>query len=109
MFYLTFLAVLLLTCPSLAGAEVIRVPIAQQGSDIDHIARPAKAASKASVLAQFGEPLRRIVARGEPPISSWQYAEFTVYFEYEHVIHSVLIHRPKNLPTASLEREPDSD
>ncbi len=92
------LAILLLSCAALADAEIIRVPIAQQGSDIDHIARPAKGASKASVLQQFGEPQQRNAARGEPPISSWKYPEFSVYFEYEHVIHSVLIHRPKNLP-----------
>ncbi len=103
MFIVRILAVLLLTCPILAGAEVIVVPIAQQGSDIDHIARPGKGTSKAGVLQQFGEPQQRIAARGEPPISSWKYAEFTVYFEYEHVIHSVLIHRPKNLTVAPVE------
>ncbi len=92
------LTALLLFCPVLAGADIIRVPIAQQGSDIDHIARPAKGESQTNVLQQFGEPQQRIAARGQPPISSWKYAEFTVYFEYEHVIHSVLIHRPTNLP-----------
>lgn len=103
MFMFRILIVLILTCPMLAHAEIIRVPIAQQGSDIDHIARPSKGESKAGVLQQFGEPLQRIAARGEPPISSWKYSEFTVYFEYEHVIHSVLIHRPKNLPEVSAE------
>lgn len=98
---------MLLTFPTFANAEVIIVPIAQQGSDIDHIARPTKGTSKAGVLQQFGEPLKRVAARGEPPISSWKYAEFTVYFEYEHVIHSVLIHRPKNLPTATAEPKVD--
>lgn len=109
MFVVTFLTILLLTCPTLVSAEVIRVPIAQQGSDIDHIARPTKGASKAGVLEQLGEPLQRIAARGEPPISSWQYAEFTVYFEYDHVIHSVLKHRPKNLPETTTESEPAAD
>ncbi|MGI9289249.1 MAG: phosphodiesterase [Pseudomonadales bacterium] len=107
MFVVRILAVLLLTLPTLSSGEVIIVPIAQQGSDIDHIARPTKGTSKASVLQQFGEPLQRMAARGEPPISSWQYAEFTVYFEYEHVIHSVLKHRPKNLPAATAEPNVD--
>jgi hypothetical protein len=26
---------------------------------------------------------------GEPPISSWEYEPFVVYFEYDRVIHSV--------------------
>lgn len=90
----------LLASATFVNAETIRVPIAQQGSDIDHIARPSKGASKATVLQQFGEPQQRIAARGLPPISSWKYPEFTVYFEYDHVIHSVLIHRPKNLPAS---------
>ncbi len=98
MYIYRVLLALLLSGPALVGAEIIRVPIAQQGSDIDHIARPSKGDSKASVLGQFGDPQQRVAARGRPPISSWKYAEFTVYFEYEHVIHSVLVHRPTNLP-----------
>lgn len=92
------LTILFLISPALTAAEIIRIPIAQQGSDIDHIERPHRGDSKDSVLQRFGEPLQRSPARGEPPISSWRYAEFSVYFEYDHVIHSVLKHRPKHLP-----------
>lgn len=98
MYIIKALTFVLLACAALANAETIRVPITQQGSDIDHIDRPNKGASKATVLQRFSEPQKRIAARGEPPISSWKYSDFTVYFEYEHVIHSVLIHRAKNLP-----------
>jgi len=27
---------------------------------------------------------------GKPPISRWEYPGFVVYFEHEHVIHSVV-------------------
>jgi hypothetical protein len=50
---------------------------------------PARGASKAQVEKQFGEPTQRVAAVGNPPISSWVYPGFTVYFEYDHVIHSV--------------------
>jgi hypothetical protein len=52
-------------------------------------ATPTRGTSKAQVEKQFGEPNQRVAAVGNPPISSWVYPGFTVYFEYDHVIHSV--------------------
>jgi hypothetical protein len=37
----------------------------------------------------FGEPQKRTPAVGEPPITRWIYKDFTVYFEYDRVIHAV--------------------
>jgi len=54
------------------------------------VATPARGTSKAQVEKQFGEPTQRVAAVGNPPISSWVYPGFTVYFEYDHVIHSVI-------------------
>ena len=51
--------------------------------------RPARGASKAQVQARYGEPSRMDPAVGEPPISRWEYAGFTVYFENDRVIHAV--------------------
>jgi len=50
---------------------------------------PARGATKARVREQLGEPQRRIPAVGDPPISQWVYEPFTVYFEYDRVLHSV--------------------
>jgi hypothetical protein len=55
-----------------------------------HVATPARGASKDQVEKQFGAPTERVAPVGDPPISSWVYPGFTVYFEYDHVIHSVL-------------------
>lgn len=54
--------------------------------------RPARGQSMATVEARFGEPSTKVRAIGEPPISRWEYPGFTVFFEYEHVIHSVVHH-----------------
>lgn len=54
------------------------------------VATPARGASKAQVEKQFGEPTQRVAPVGNPPISSWVYPGFTVYFEYDHVIHAVV-------------------
>ena len=50
---------------------------------------PRRGINMDQVLAEFGEPVRRIEAIGEPPITEWDYGDFRVYFEYQTVLHSV--------------------
>lgn len=50
---------------------------------------PKPGRSKADVLKQLGEPEQRIGEVGEPPISSWRYGTFQVYFEHNLVLHTV--------------------
>lgn len=50
---------------------------------------PPRGTTKAEVRQRLGEPERRVTAVGDPPISRWIYADFTVYFEYDRVLHSV--------------------
>ena len=33
---------------------------------------------------------------GQPPITRWDYREFSVYFEYDHVVKSVIHHQPRH-------------
>ena len=42
------------------------------------------------VASKFGAPATKVPAVGKPPISRWEYPGFIVYFEHEHVIHSVV-------------------
>lgn len=51
---------------------------------------PATGLSMQTVETRFGEPENRTSAVGNPPISRWNYAGFSVYFEGERVIHSVI-------------------
>ena len=51
--------------------------------------RPARGSSRASVEARFGAPGTRSSAVGKPPITRWDYPDFVVFFEYDHVVHSV--------------------
>jgi len=50
---------------------------------------PAGGSTQESVEAAYGSPISKSAAVGEPPISSWEYAGFIVYFEYDRVIHAV--------------------
>ena len=85
-----FIAIFCLFTVATAQAEQIVVPVGQQAAYNQHLNRPKTGISKARVLEKYGEPNRRNPAVGDPPISSWDYDKFTVFFEYDHVIHSVL-------------------
>ncbi len=67
-------------------AEQVKVYAGTQGESVN---KPKTGTSKQQVRKQYGEPISQKAAVGNPPISSWQYPGFTVYFEYNHVIHAV--------------------
>ncbi|UTA49406.1 hypothetical protein L1F30_07675 [Simiduia sp. 21SJ11W-1] len=74
-------------------AEEIRIPVGQQG--IDGLTLPTKGQTMTQVESKFGAAEKQHPARGNPPITRWEYSNFMVYFEGEHVIHAVLRHQPK--------------
>ncbi len=54
------------------------------------VLRPIKGLTMKQVSEQFGQAEKIAPAIGKPPITRWHYAKFTVYFEHNFVIHSVL-------------------
>ncbi len=55
------------------------------------IARPARGSTMSAVEAKFGAPQARHDAVGAPPITRWDYASFSVFFEKDRVIDTVAI------------------
>ncbi len=53
------------------------------------VVTPSRGMSMTAVASHFGAPTSKVPAVGNPPISRWQYPGFIVYFEHDHVIHSV--------------------
>lgn len=51
---------------------------------------PYQGMSQVDVQKKFGDPKDWRDAIGDPPISRWIYDDFTVYFEFDKVIHSVV-------------------
>ncbi len=51
---------------------------------------PLNGQNKATVEARFGTPLQKLPAVGDPPISNWKYDQYSVYFEYDLVLFTVL-------------------
>ena len=73
----------------LAGAATVAVDngIAVKESDV---ATPVRGMTMEQVATKFGTPVTKVPAVGKPPISRWEYPGFIVYFEADHVIHSVV-------------------
>jgi hypothetical protein len=84
--YLLLAAVL---ASGLAGAETIAVDIGIAVKESD-VVRPTRGMTMDQVATKFGTPVTKVPAVGKPPISRWEYQGFVVYFEADHVIHSVI-------------------
>jgi hypothetical protein len=63
----------------------------QQGADLKRLVLPGHGVSEKYVTQKFGNPGSKEAAVGEPPISVWHYDRYSVYFEHDRVIHTVLI------------------
>ena len=50
---------------------------------------PDRCISMEQVEQRFGAPNQMFPPVGDPPISRWVYNDFTVYFEYDLVVHTV--------------------
>jgi hypothetical protein len=53
---------------------------------------PNRGMSMGQVERQYGAPSERFAPVGQPPITRWVYADKVVYFEYDHVVHAVVVH-----------------
>ncbi|GAC1622891.1 MAG: hypothetical protein NVS9B10_07380 [Nevskia sp.] len=94
---LAFALSLAAVLPFAAGADELVV-----GGDAApelKIALPKKGEARRSVLKSFGEPQKKFAPVGgetpkHPPITRWDYAGFSVFFERDHVVDAVVPGRP---------------
>jgi hypothetical protein len=56
--------------------------------------RPTRGSSMSAVEAHFGAPTNRHAAVGDPPITRWDYPQFSVFFEHDKVLHAVIVRSP---------------
>jgi len=85
---LIFVASLMLSAVALA--QTVEVPVGQQGAANASVPRPKGGLTMDQVAAKYGQPDKKMAAVGKPPITRWVYDKYTVYFENNRVIHSVL-------------------
>ncbi len=75
-----------ITTTAVAETIIINEGVAVRESAVQ---RPARGMSMEAVEEKFGAPGTRHEAVGSPPITRWDYPDFSVFFEYRHVIHAV--------------------
>lgn len=83
----TVLALILTFAFQAAYADVLLIEEVRQAERMD---LPQNGQSKADIEAKFGAPVQMLPAVGDPPISSWKYGKYSVYFEYDLVLSTVL-------------------
>jgi hypothetical protein len=71
-----------------AWAETLSVP---SGDPAVAAERPHRGSTMSTVQSRFGEPVNRHATVGQPPITRWDYAHFSVYFENDRVLHAVIV------------------
>ncbi|WP_442909146.1 phosphodiesterase [Halopseudomonas sp.] len=78
-------------------AETLVIPLGQQTAERSD-PMPHRGLTKSAVTQRYGEPMTRHPAVGQPPITRWDYASYSVYFEYDRVIDSVRHRQGRSTP-----------
>ncbi len=81
---------MLLSCglPAVAARADVLLIEALRAADGRNL--PCNGLTTAKVRQRWGEPSKIHAPVGQPPISRWVYPEFSVYFEYDLALCSVL-------------------
>lgn len=87
------LTIALLPASPIVSADVLLMDTIRQAHETSPaVQHPTRGMSMAKVRQQFGEPKQEFPWVGDPPITRWEYEGFTVYFEHELIIETV-VHR----------------
>ncbi len=87
--YVVFMLLSGLLLVPAASAEVLLIERTQQQPNQPV---PKHGQTMQQVETQFGQPLARRAAVGEPPITRWEYPDYVVYFEHNLVLNTVFKH-----------------
>ena len=98
---------------SIVSADTIVVDDQVQVRD-SGVDTPKRGITMTQVEAKFGAPATKHDAVGAPPITRWDYANFSVFFEHDRVIHAVVTagdspHAPDSATPASSAAPPPAD
>ena len=76
----------LLTTGNLS-ADVLLIEEVRQAERME---LPVNGMKQSAVRQRFGDPVKVDAPVGDPPITRWDYNGYSVYFEYDLVLYSVL-------------------
>jgi hypothetical protein len=83
----TVLVLILLLVPAFLSADVLLI---EQVRQAEGMAVPHNGQSQSEVEAAFGAPADITGPVGDPPITRWTYQHWSVYFEFDRVLFTVL-------------------
>lgn len=85
-----------LSAPGTPVADELRIEQGERGqSRRDEPRRyPSRGMTMENVENVFGSPAEKIGPVGDPPITRWKFGSFTVYFEHNLVLHTVVHGEP---------------
>jgi hypothetical protein len=93
-FRITTLSMILSACllSQTATAEVLLIDSLDSApiNSEEGIPRPTRSMTMEQVSQRFGQPSAAHPSVGDPPITRWDYPDYSVFFEYNHVLTSVL-------------------
>lgn len=72
-----------------AAADTLDMRGTENAARFEAPGKPTRGMTQARVESEYGRPNSRKAPVGDPPISSWDYDGFVVFFEYDKVIHAV--------------------
>ena len=84
-----WISLALLVFPVTGMSEVLLID-AVKAEQKSSIPRPQNGESMTEVEQRFGQPQTKRGPVGEPPITRWDYEDFSVYFEHDKVLTTVL-------------------
>lgn len=83
----TVFALILMLATPLLTADVLLI---EQVRQVGNLTVPVNGQTMADVEGIFGAPQTRSAAVGAPPITRWDYEHWSVYFEFDRVLFTVL-------------------
>ena len=86
----TLLLATILLVVSPLQADTLTMPAPEAVPQDVSIQVPGRGMTMTDVEDKFGSPEAKFDEVGDPPISRWDYPQFSVYFEYQFVLHSVV-------------------
>jgi hypothetical protein len=84
--------ILLLSQP--VSADVLLIDAITQApiNSEEGLPRPTRGMSMEQVRQRYGLPATEYPQIGDPPITRWDYGQYSVFFEYQYVLTSVVHH-----------------
>ncbi|MGD8908984.1 MAG: hypothetical protein PVI92_06505 [Chromatiales bacterium] len=93
-FRFTTAASLILLLSQPVSADVLLIDAINQApvNSQEGLPRPMRGMSMEQVKQRYGQPVTEYQQIGDPPITRWDYGQYSVFFEYQYVLTSVVHH-----------------